>query len=461
MKKPRGNAPACLMLPVDVVMKIAFAIPDADDFFAFLEVLISPLNNLGPLEPLHQLGKSVDHEDLWPTLCLGSSTPDTSSRSSFEAITKLYLHVAVDDTCDAQWLLGHLNSMATVEWTINRLSAINELPDGWFDLPITRLIVNCGYDTTTGWKDLLERLSHLTSLAVHNGGDVDVIFEFLATSNQIREFQIANEFMDMTESNQINLTKWLLNQPVRVFECSSGDWYNRDDAIYRAMFNCSTLDRLMLSSWDLSNVDFTHLMFEMQTLELHNSFWDSNLLKSLASRLEGSKVIHLQLHGNLDDTNFAGIESLLRVLPQTRIKSLELTSLSLSDANWCKFAHRIEKCTLDKLLLRVLNWSSTVAGNLANAIRNNQTICEFDLDSSNLSIHDLRLLIESMAHSNRSVRRKRGKIISSVWRLMTGSTAKSLKEFAANCGCTFVHKCNHKKVLDAEMLSILEEDDIV
>ncbi|KAG9397791.1 hypothetical protein AC1031_016641 [Aphanomyces cochlioides] len=413
MKKPRRNAPACSMLPMDVVMKIAFAIPDADDLFAFLEVL-SPLNNLGPLEDLYQLSKSNDHEDLWPTLCLGPSTPDTSCRSSFEAITKLYLHVAVEDTCDAQWLLEHLNSIATVEWTINTLSAIKELPDGWFDLPITRLIVNCGYDTTTGWKDLLERLSHLTSLAVHNGGDVDDIFEFLATSNQIREFQIANEFLDMTGSNQINLTKWFLNQPVRVFECTSGGWPYRGDAIYRAMFNCPTLDRLMLSSWDLSDVDFTHLTFEMQTLELHNSFWDSNLLKSLASRLEGSKVIHLQLHGNLDDTNFVGIESLLQVLPKTRIKSLDLTSLSLSDANWCKFAHRIEKCTLDKLLLRVLNWSSTVAGNLANAIRNNQTIYELDLDSRNLSTHDLRLLIESVAHPHRSVRRKRGKLISSV-----------------------------------------------
>ncbi|CAK4287760.1 unnamed protein product, partial [Aphanomyces euteiches] len=53
-------------------MNIAFAIPDAADLFAFLEVL-RPYDNLGPLEQLYQLGLTASHADLWPTLCTKSS----------------------------------------------------------------------------------------------------------------------------------------------------------------------------------------------------------------------------------------------------------------------------------------------------------------------------------------------------------------------------------------------------
>ncbi|CAK4090726.1 unnamed protein product, partial [Aphanomyces euteiches] len=59
MKKLKVSAPAFSLLPVDVIVNIAFSIPIAADLFAFLEAL-RPYNLLGPLEHLYQLGKQLD-----------------------------------------------------------------------------------------------------------------------------------------------------------------------------------------------------------------------------------------------------------------------------------------------------------------------------------------------------------------------------------------------------------------
>ncbi|CAK4657821.1 unnamed protein product, partial [Aphanomyces euteiches] len=128
-----------VMVPVDVVIKIAFAIPDAKDLFAFLEALRLCID-LGPLEHLYQLCLKQDHFDVWPALKLTSAARDKLSLPHYESIAKYYSRVIVNDArFSVEWLRTHLNSMATIEWNAGEIPVTEENLDEWQDLRITGL----------------------------------------------------------------------------------------------------------------------------------------------------------------------------------------------------------------------------------------------------------------------------------------------------------------------------------
>ncbi|CAK5191721.1 unnamed protein product, partial [Aphanomyces euteiches] len=81
----QGTKTILAKLPIEVLVKIVFSIPDAAEMLAFLE-LLRPYVTLGPLEYLYQLGCSMDHDDLWPTLLLCEETLETLSGTPHEAI---------------------------------------------------------------------------------------------------------------------------------------------------------------------------------------------------------------------------------------------------------------------------------------------------------------------------------------------------------------------------------------
>ncbi|CAK4760348.1 unnamed protein product, partial [Aphanomyces euteiches] len=95
-------------------MNIAFAIPDAADLFAFLDVL-RPIDNLGPF---YQLGLTTSHADLWPTLCIKSSILGTPKCYLYETVLKMYANVMVENVSADQvvWLETHLNPTTEITW---------------------------------------------------------------------------------------------------------------------------------------------------------------------------------------------------------------------------------------------------------------------------------------------------------------------------------------------------------
>ncbi|CAK4967797.1 unnamed protein product, partial [Aphanomyces euteiches] len=157
--------PNLSMLTVDVVMNIAFAIPDAADILAFLEVL-RPFDNLGPLEQLYQLGLTTSHADLWPILYIKSSVLGTPKCYLYEAVLKMYSNVTVENFSADQvvWLETHLNPTTELTWFTNDDGDKFKPRDNWYELRTTCLMHYSEEYSDFEWKSVLPRLRHLRSL---------------------------------------------------------------------------------------------------------------------------------------------------------------------------------------------------------------------------------------------------------------------------------------------------------
>ncbi|KAG9399787.1 hypothetical protein AC1031_011210 [Aphanomyces cochlioides] len=232
-----------ITLPVDIVIKIAFAVPDAAGLLAFLKVL-HPYKALGPLEHLYRMSLTHNVWDLWPCLRLAPSILGSTEQSSYEFIAKYYVNVLVwPDWNDVEWLKVHLNPMAKVAWEIKDLpSTTNTVADDWFDLEITQFSLSSKLNTLLSWKDLLPRLQHLSSLTVYSdSNNLGDLFELVAKGKHITDFKIVAAFHRMTASDVFYLTKWFQEQPVRKFVCCLKDLGLMDSGLkqdfYEAMRN--------------------------------------------------------------------------------------------------------------------------------------------------------------------------------------------------------------------------------
>ncbi|KAH9125432.1 hypothetical protein AeMF1_003942 [Aphanomyces euteiches] len=433
-------------LPLDIIVKIAFSIPDTEDLFAFLEAL-RPAIDLGPLEHLNQLGPTKS--DLWPSLRLNASILDLPTRSSFEAIAQYYSNVIVEDVWEnVGWLKSHLNPTAKIVWAFKKYKSPVDRMDDWSDLRITRLVSSRRYkDPPVGWAQTLSRLPFLTSLTMDDATcNLDEAFEFLCNSENITELQITDAYYRMTASSLLYLAKWFRQHPVQKFECVVSHFASIDKAVRQefcqALLNCSTLDRVKLPSCYLEDLDFSLFRFEMMSLELCCGTISSDYVMSLAHPLEGSKVTRLALNA-CDDEDLDGIECLLDILPRTLIKHLAFEGLTIDDnPSWSKVVPLFEYCKLETLVLKCPNIPSAFAQGLAVALRHNQTICELDLQHCDIDSDDVRLLIESVTHSSRQVAAKRIKLRTTKTRWRRGiedSIVMTLKEFATVCGGEFVN----------------------
>ncbi|KAH9153903.1 hypothetical protein AeRB84_003923 [Aphanomyces euteiches] len=176
-------------LPTDVIITIAFFIPDAADLFTYLEAL-RVFNVLGPLEHLHKLGTKRRHQDLWPSLTITTATLQSQFILSYEAIVKYYARVVIHDISDFQWLRTHLNPKVQVEWNANDLPVPEEILDNWTDLRITRLDCYFYSRDTSKLNEILPRLPHLSALKACLRDTLDYLCPLVAKSTQLTELQL-------------------------------------------------------------------------------------------------------------------------------------------------------------------------------------------------------------------------------------------------------------------------------
>ncbi|KAH9117294.1 hypothetical protein AeMF1_008918 [Aphanomyces euteiches] len=207
------------MLPVDVILKIAFLLPDLKEVLALLDTL-RPFIAFGPLEDLYQLSLTHDHSSLWPRLTLDCSMNDTMSITLYESIVKLYSHVlVVDSWYSVDWLKKHLNPMATIATefpvTIDHL-------DDWVDLRLSRLNLLIEEGKPETWKMVLPRMRHLRSLRTECfSGNLGDVYAIVAKSSQITELQIKPIGFELYKAEAVHLRyliEWFLANP---FECSN------------------------------------------------------------------------------------------------------------------------------------------------------------------------------------------------------------------------------------------------
>ncbi|KAH9126969.1 hypothetical protein LEN26_009322 [Aphanomyces euteiches] len=268
----------------------------------------------------------------------------------------------------------------------------------------------------------------------------------MVVNNTITEFRLESNHFDLFDNDMVYLTQWLRRQPVRVFECKMACWdlvdINVKQEFYEAMFNCPTLDRLVILWHDFADIDFTRLTFAMKSLEMKNCKWSSRQVKSLASRLPSSNITQFELDGCDfgDDYGFNGLECLVQILPQTSIQWLKLTELSICNSpKWCGWAQLFEKCSLQTLVLGSGDLPSSFVQSLAAAIENNQTICVLELEHVAIANDDLHVLIQSMTASSRRVLTKRF-VLTSQQQEMNPSLVESLTKLATQNGGQFVYR---------------------
>ncbi|CAK4208574.1 unnamed protein product [Aphanomyces euteiches] len=271
-------------------------IPDESDLFTFLEVLRT-FNVLGPLEHLHKLGLKRKHEELWPTLKITPAVLESQFSTLFEAIAKFYSHVVIKDMTDVKWLRKHLNPAVQVEWITDEFPVPQEILDKWTDFRITRLNGDFYSLDSTGLNAILPKLRHVTALKMWVEDTLDHICALVAKSTQITELSIG-AYMDddLNESNLLDISEWLIREPVRKFTfVGTHEWHDIGDAVkqkfFESMINCPTLDELKFDAREIYDLDFSKFTFSMRSLEV--SGLDSDFAKSFASRLEGSKITDL------------------------------------------------------------------------------------------------------------------------------------------------------------------------
>ncbi|KAH9107216.1 hypothetical protein AeMF1_017379, partial [Aphanomyces euteiches] len=428
------------ILPDDVVLKIALAIPEAEDVFAFLEAL-RPYINLGPLEHLYKLGLTHNRSELWPTLRIRQSDLDSPDRSLYEAIAEYYTNVRACCLWDEiKWLETNLNRNVSIEWFMDDMPYKDYIDDAFYLLPITRLDVNIEAYEPLEWSEiLLPRLKHLTSVKVETDyPDLSDLLSLVATSGQITELNLCCCYGNPISDDSVDyLTKWLRHQPVRKFVCRADDWepanMGAKRKIFQAVFNCATLEVLELWSFHVDmKMDVTGVTLAMKSLTLNYCIKKCNNIKALAARLQGSNVTRLALNESIKDV--LGIQYLFQVLPQTSIKSLALICELVSPAKWLDVAPLIAACPLEKLTLGIKSFDSTIAQSLAAAIQRNRTIFELHFCHSSITTSDLELLIRSVMHPNRQIKSKKITLFANA---MDSSAIKSLEELVTRFGGRF------------------------
>ncbi|KAG9397835.1 hypothetical protein AC1031_016545 [Aphanomyces cochlioides] len=211
--------PKLITLPIEAIIKIVFAIPDAKDLFAFLEAL-RPHIDLGPLDNLYSLSLAHEHEVFWPKLYLEPSILDSIDRSAFEALARHYPIVRVRNVWqDAAWLKSHLKPTAKITWDIENYPAVINIEDDWSNLRITRLKVAMVENLPFCWDIALSKLPLLTSLGVYKDcTDLGDLFKIMATSKQITEFSLLVDSYVIVDSDLIYLTEWFRHQQARKLE---------------------------------------------------------------------------------------------------------------------------------------------------------------------------------------------------------------------------------------------------
>ncbi|KAH9100957.1 hypothetical protein Ae201684P_007148 [Aphanomyces euteiches] len=380
MKKLKVSAPAFSLLPVDVIVNIAFSIPIAADLFAFLEAL-RPYNLLGPLEHLYQLGKQLD---------------------------------LIQDLGQATWLKKHLGPQTKIEWIVNHFpTSTKEIADDVWDLHITRVSHGFKYNSLSSGKKILSRLKHLTTLKVYDEHAFsmpaealddyhqawDDIFQFVEESHQLTELQASPDSHAMSSSNLVNLITWFRRQPVR-------------QSFYEAIFNCLTLDKLILRTCDFKGLDFSRFRFSMRSLQVGYCRGGSDYIYSLASRLENSNLTHLNIYVR-HDVSIDSVKSLVRVLTTTirvylpglctPIKQLALKGLPFDSTDLSKLAPLFENCPLESLSLHAIRSSFSFVKSLATAIQN-KTIHDLEVLFPVITVEEMRLLIQSVCHPSRRLK---------------------------------------------------------
>ncbi|KAH9182268.1 hypothetical protein AeNC1_015755, partial [Aphanomyces euteiches] len=249
------KAKVCKQLPTDIVVNVAFFIPEWLSVFWFLSAL-RPANVIGPLEHLWQLHRlDWGENDLWPHLNI--SKIDQVSCVHVEGIIKYYSTISVDCSVDINWFGAYLHPKASISYKVpstrqdERYRDTTNLKE-WSRFRITHCEANQFHPGSL--VEVLSCLDHLVELVYHQlTTDMAMaIFKFAATSLNLQVLKVATFHQNwyvrgtITDSMGSDLLQWIASHPIRVLKMCSFTWesQSRRLEVLSAALTTSTLETI-------------------------------------------------------------------------------------------------------------------------------------------------------------------------------------------------------------------------
>ncbi|KAF0714721.1 Aste57867_3731 [Aphanomyces stellatus] len=325
-----------VLLPPELLERVAPCIEDAPTFFAFLEALGNPTAR-GPFDPLWEMGLTTNRNNLWPILRLDNL--DNALHDDLTRLLPLYSRVQVYDAFDIAWLTQHLPRHVKLDWLDppQRYVAGMELEDwynAWATLPVSSITVR---NVSSGrFTNVLPRLHCLESLTVQvNAVDgVKAVLEYAAKSPTLVKLALSNEVLvpwHVTPAMVQLVLQWLERQPVSHLALKAmnfGQLRHHDGGVLLAEF-CTkllaspTLDELHLIDINLSDMAHIASSIGMRKVELRGLAFPCVL------QLLDSKVAPRLKQLDLWDVAIPNDPSLIQLLIELITKSTTLMHLAL------------------------------------------------------------------------------------------------------------------------------------
>ncbi|KAF0740083.1 hypothetical protein Ae201684P_016089 [Aphanomyces euteiches] len=414
--KIKWNGP---VIPAEVVLRTAFFIEDPSDVFAFLDAL-RPLNVLGPLEYLWQLGLIKKHSEIWPalTLTLEDNAVQVTSRRSYRRFAMYYSVVRVDHVAPLRWLKSsEFNPHAQWHLSLHNTKSL-ALWHEWIGrrrITLLDMSKSSRAANQDNLSDILPRLTDLTALKLHvvTSSAMASLLSIAVQSEHLVQLELEydeainrrEDRIEISSSMASNAMQWLKTHRVQVLKLSR--WHVEDRALkqelYRSIFTCPTLDTLVCDKVCLTDVDFSHFTLSMRSLTLRACSLSAQQAEALAGRLVGSPVVHLAVE-RLYANTLPALTELFRLLRLTSIEVLDISMCYFYA--WHLLTPHLRLSPLRTLIARNVDLSVDAVQVIASAIQANETIDAVDVSDNNIRFDGVRALIEAATHPDRPERMK-------------------------------------------------------
>ncbi|KAH9144138.1 hypothetical protein AeRB84_011911 [Aphanomyces euteiches] len=375
-------------VPLDIIVKVAFFIPDWSTVLEFLRAL-RPANVLGPLEHLWQLRCCLgwNDYDLWPQLNL--IRMDDASQPHVEGIARFYPKVIASYITDVAWCDRFLNRNASIYWARSAGLVMGpKLLLPWTPFRIISIdLVN--FDPQQ-LEETLSYLKHLEILKYHGCSPTTApaIFSFVASSLSLQELLLGTmggrnpDHCTMTTNMTADLVKWLESQPIRRLEMENFTWQDpklRHQAMTMALASPTLEEFKMKEVYEPLLIHEAEYNLKVSALSL--TFCDP--------LQDGDQFL-----------DYEGLKSYLALfapLLQTKLKRLNVVALFTFGFNnlWSILAPMIAQSHLQKMDLVSQKFTKSEAVDIANIIRHHQTLQELVVVSDNLPITGAKSLLSA------------------------------------------------------------------
>ncbi|KAH9138569.1 hypothetical protein AeRB84_017121 [Aphanomyces euteiches] len=223
------------LLPVDLVVTIAFFIPEFETFTLYLKALRA-VNALGPLEHLWKLHRH--HKNGWPEQSfwrqLNLSAIGDECRGHVEHIAKYFSKIIVNSGEDPAWLYRYIPPTASIYWT----EVESERPSDvlWErHFRIVSLNVNSTFSPDSILPfviEILPQYQHLTELYWQDCDSevTPAIFKVAASSLSLRKLSLWTSergiprHSTITTSMAKDLLTWITLQPIELLRLMRFNW---------------------------------------------------------------------------------------------------------------------------------------------------------------------------------------------------------------------------------------------